>query len=186
MKPAGASPGEELEPVPAQTVERKVGEGGLSCADSSMGGMAALTTHAGSSTTATYAMVNTPDGNTPTTHSRGRRGGDVDRGRPWFMRFAFSVDGVGHTLSVTYTEMAFPVPTIPKSDLQYKDISSMITDYPHLFEIIMPVHTKELEHIFSCHPNCALVDSICKGFREGFWPFADTADLGQQPIGSVT
>ncbi len=102
------------------------------------------------------------------------------------MRFAFSVDEVGHTPSATYTKTAFPVPIVPKSDLQYKDISSMITNYPHLFKIIMPIHAKELEHILSCHPNCALVDSICKGFCEGFWPFADTTDLGQQPIGSVT
>ena len=101
------------------------------------------------------------------------------------MRFAFSAGKVGRSLSVTYTETAFPVPAVPWSDLQYKDISDTIAKYPHLFKVVTPVHVEELEHILSQHPNCTLVKSICDGFCNGFWLFADTEDPGRQPVGAV-
>src|SRR5258708_16174674 len=170
-------------------VERKEGRDVPSCAGSLIDVMGAPTTLAGSSTAAMCTMESTLSGNVPTTCSRGKKGGEEkcqdDGRRLWFMRFAFSTGKVGCSPSATYMETAFPVPAIPWSDLQYKDISDTVAKYPYLFKVITPVHAEELEHILSQHPNHAFVKSICDGFHNGFWPFVDTEDPGSQPVGAV-
>src|SRR5258707_11002366 len=149
-------------------VERKGERGMPSCVGNLTDVTDAPTAHAGSSRDATPGMVSTPSGSVPITRSRGKRGGEDkyqdDGRRPQFMRFAFSTGEVGHTPSTTYTETAFPVPAVPWSDFQYKDISDTIAKYPHLFEVVTPVCVEELECILSQHPNCTLVKSICDGF----------------------
>src|SRR5258707_7165674 len=163
-------------------VERKGERGMPSCVGNLTDVTDAPTAHAGSSTAATHAMVSTPSGSVPITRSRGKRGGEDkyqdDGRRPRFMRFAFSTGEVGRTPSATYTETAFPVPAIPWSDFQYTDISNTIAKYPRLFEVVTPVRVQELKVILSHQPNHALVKSICDGFHNGFWPFADTEDPG--------
>jgi len=171
MREEVASQEGEAEPVGDRMVERKGERGMPSCAGNLTDVTDAPTTHAGSSTAAIHAMVSTPSGSVPITCSRGKRGGEDkyqdDGRRPWFMRFAFSTGEVGRTPSVTYTETAFPVPAVPWSDFQYKDISDMIAKYPHLFEVVTPVCVEELECILSQHLNHALVKSICDGFHNG-------------------
>ncbi len=189
MKEEAVSQQGEVERAEDRMAERKEGRDVPSCVGSLIDATGAPTTLAGSSTTATCAMESTLSGNVPTTCSRGKKGGEEkqqdDGRRLQFMRFAFSTGEVGHSPSVTYMETAFPVPTVPWSDLQYKDISDTIAKYPYLFKVITPIHVDELEHILSQHPNCALVKSICDGFHNGFWPFVDTEDPGRQPVGAV-
>ena len=87
--------------------------------------------------------------------------------------------------SASYTKIASPIPSVPPSNYQYIAISQTIEEYPDLFKIITPIHVDHLEMKLSNHPNCALVDSICKGLCYGFWPFADTGDPACQPTGVV-
>src|SRR5258708_29264938 len=150
MKEEVVSQRGEVEQVEDRMVERKEGRDVPSCAGSLIDVMGAPTTLAGSSTAAMHAMESTLSGNVPTTHSRGKKGGEEKRQddgrRPRFMRFAFSTGEVGCSPSVTYMETAFPVPAIPWSDLQYKDISDTIAKYPYLFKVVTPIHVDKLEH----------------------------------------
>ena len=39
-----------------------------------------------------------------------------------------------------------------------------------------------LEHLLTLHPNRAFVHSVCRGFREGFWPWAVTDGVVRPPV----
>ena len=46
-----------------------------------------------------------------------------------------------------------------------------IMSHPHLFKIVTPVKVDRLEQLLTTHPNQPLIQSVCLGFWEGFWPF---------------
>lgn len=73
-----------------------------------------------------------------------------------------------------WTEQAKPLPSVPAQE--FFNISAMetISSNPDLFKIITPVNVEHFEQLLQTHPNCPFVDSVCKGLREGFWPWADT------------
>jgi hypothetical protein len=48
-----------------------------------------------------------------------------------------------------------------------------ITNNPSLFKIVSPIKVDIFELYLTSHPNQPFVKSICKGLREGFWPWAD-------------
>ncbi len=106
--------------------------------------------------------------------------------RPQYMHFIFGKSDFGCTPSVTYTESAAAVPSVPMSDYHYTNITNTIQSYPHLFPIITPINADRLEHLLCNHPNSELVHSICHGLRSGFWPYADTASPDSIPQGSVS
>ncbi|KAI9063515.1 DNA/RNA polymerase, partial [Trametes sanguinea] len=76
------------------------------------------------------------------------------------------------------SESMNPLPSPPVSELQNESYQSTILSHSHLFRIVTPVKVDALEALLSSHPNRALVDSVCRGFREGFWPFADPISSG--------
>jgi hypothetical protein len=41
----------------------------------------------------------------------------------------------------------------------------------------MPIQINILEQYLRSHPNQPLVQSVIAGFREGFWPWAETASF---------
>ncbi|KAI9064555.1 DNA/RNA polymerase [Trametes sanguinea] len=70
-----------------------------------------------------------------------------------------------------------PLPGPPHSELDNEAIRETLTTHGHLVRIVTPVKVDVLERLLVSHPNRPLVESVCRGFREGFWPFAlPTAD----------
>ena len=57
-------------------------------------------------------------------------------------------------------------------------LTKTLREHPDLFKIVTPVRVDIFETYLSSHPNQAFVKSVCKGFREGFWPWADTCKPG--------
>lgn len=79
---------------------------------------------------------------------------------------------VSETPSSTASETAPPIPSVPRCIREDSILNRTLQDYPHLFKIITPVNVDRLEQLLTSHPNRPLVESVCRGFREGFWPFA--------------
>jgi hypothetical protein len=50
-----------------------------------------------------------------------------------------------------------------------------VRNNPDLFQVVTPIRVDRLQQLLAGHPNRDLVDSVCHGFREGFWPWADTS-----------
>lgn len=44
----------------------------------------------------------------------------------------------------------------------------------HLFKIVCPINVGAFERLLEDHPNPLFVQSVVRGLREGFWPWADT------------
>ncbi|KAF8220721.1 hypothetical protein L208DRAFT_1059720, partial [Tricholoma matsutake] len=49
-----------------------------------------------------------------------------------------------------------------------------MNSHPHLFHITTPINVKHLHTMLITHPNHDLVESVCRGLREGFWPLTVT------------
>ncbi|KAI0374164.1 DNA/RNA polymerase [Pilatotrama ljubarskyi] len=70
------------------------------------------------------------------------------------------------------SESMAPLPRPPPSELENDTAWSTINSNPELFRIVSPVKVDVFERLLANHPNQPLVASVCRGFREGFWPFA--------------
>ena len=84
---------------------------------------------------------------------------------------------IAATPSVTSTMTRPPLPDVPDHDLIHYAVTMTIKENPHLFKIITPVDPDALQRCLDQHPNRALVNSVIRGFRVGFWPSADTSTL---------
>jgi len=75
------------------------------------------------------------------------------------------------------TEMVPPVPEPPQNE--HLDIVKwrLINSQSQLFHITTPVNVNLLHELLMTHPNWPLIDSICKGLKNGFWPWAVTHEL---------
>jgi hypothetical protein len=73
-----------------------------------------------------------------------------------------------------WSETAPPLPSPPASEFEDLEAVNTIKSYSHLFKIVTPIKVDVLQSKLRTHPNQPLVDSICHGLREGFWPFANT------------
>ena len=82
--------------------------------------------------------------------------------------------------SADWSETASPLPSIPKSELANSVVAKTINDNPHLFDIVTPIFVDRFEELLKPHPNQPFVFSVCRGLREGFWPWADT-HIGEYP-----
>lgn len=73
----------------------------------------------------------------------------------------------------TLSETLRPLPDPPLSARE--DLAALRTLALHsdLFRIVTPINVDRLEYYLRNHPNRPLVESVLRGFREGFWPFAD-------------
>jgi hypothetical protein len=82
--------------------------------------------------------------------------------------------------SALSTETAAPLPSPPKNELQNKVARKTIAKYPWLFKIVTPINVDRFEKYLKKqpkkHPNPRFVNSVLRGLREGFWPYADTSD----------
>lgn len=95
--------------------------------------------------------------------------------RPRFVRdYVWSdVESMDVTTALV-TEMAPPVPDPPQNELVSTEKWNTINSRPHLFRITTPINTNRLYEMLASHPNRPLVESMCKGLRVGFWPWAVT------------
>jgi hypothetical protein len=73
-----------------------------------------------------------------------------------------------------WTETAAPLPSPPQRELEDPIVTKTIQENPHLFKIVTPINVDRFEELLRDHPNPAFVASVCRGLREGFWPWADT------------
>ncbi|KAF8579934.1 hypothetical protein K439DRAFT_1648342 [Ramaria rubella] len=81
---------------------------------------------------------------------------------------------VGHIQSgrgVSF-ETAEPLPPVPATEHSSVLINQTLNLQPHLFYIVTPINIDKFEALLSSHPNQPLVNSVCRGLREGFWPYA--------------
>lgn len=102
--------------------------------------------------------------------------------RPRHLRgFLWGANELPVTPLASLTESMAPLPSPPLSEVHNDAAWTTIRSHPHLFSITTPVKVDEFECLLAGHPNRALVDSVCRGFREGFWPFADIPHLSDFP-----
>jgi len=97
--------------------------------------------------------------------------------------------GCGHSISATtfgdpksdftpttaeWSETATPLPSTPASEIVNPVVAQTIRDHPELFKIVTPIKVEIFESYLATHPNRPFVASVCRGLREGFWPWANT------------
>jgi hypothetical protein len=78
-----------------------------------------------------------------------------------------------------WTLTAEPLEGPPQSELDNEVVKKTICENPHMrepspFQSVTPIRVDIFESYFTTHPNRKFVDSVCKGLREGFWPWART------------
>lgn len=67
---------------------------------------------------------------------------------------------------------ASPLPRTPDTDLLPRDLVNTRHFLSHQLKIVTPIKVHTLKRFLEKHPNKDLVDSVCRGFIEGFWPLA--------------
>jgi hypothetical protein len=72
------------------------------------------------------------------------------------------------------SETAAPVPCPPYNEICNETAWTTINSSPHLFRITTPINVNRFRTLLASHPNQVLVDSVCRGLKEGFWPWANT------------
>jgi hypothetical protein len=82
----------------------------------------------------------------------------------------YSLSSADWTLSVS----SLRIPSIPINKLNNPITSKTILLNPTLFQIITPINVDCFESFLVTHPSQPFIKSVCKGLREGFWPWADT------------
>ena len=73
-----------------------------------------------------------------------------------------------------WTLTAKPLEGPPQSTLDDEVITKTLSKHPDLFKIVTPIWVDVFETYLSTHPNHPFVKLVCKGLREGFWPWAMT------------
>ena len=77
--------------------------------------------------------------------------------------------------SVDATEYLPPLTGIPSSEMTHTSITRLVKEKPSFFKIVTPIRADVLREYLRPHPNQLLVESVCSGFQNGFWPFANTS-----------
>ena len=101
------------------------------------------------------------------------------RNKPRYARdMIWEPDGMTHPSASTVTASMFedPIPDVPQNEHLNTPALTTIRRNPHLFQIITPINIDLFESYLSSHPNRPFVLSVCRGLREGFWPWAVTDD----------
>lgn len=68
-----------------------------------------------------------------------------------------------------------PCPPAP-DDPAFAATRATIKAHPDLFKIVTPIKVDRFVRLLSRHPNRALIASVERGFREGFWPMLELGD----------
>ena len=79
-------------------------------------------------------------------------------------------------VSAYSTLTAPPLPSPPKNELHNKVARKTIAQNPDLFKITTPIKVEAFEKNLKDHPNQPYVKSVVRGFKKGFWPWANTDD----------
>jgi hypothetical protein len=79
-----------------------------------------------------------------------------------------------------WTESARPFASVPVSEFTNQLAIDTINRHPDLFQISTPINVDKIEDLLTRHPNPPFVKSVVDGFRNGFWPWADT-NIGIYP-----
>ena len=80
-----------------------------------------------------------------------------------------------------WTMIATPLPSISLNKHDNPITNNTILCNPSLFEIITPINVNLFKSLLSTHPNQPFIALVCKGLREGYWPWADTS-LNSFPV----
>jgi hypothetical protein len=101
--------------------------------------------------------------------------------RPQYLRFnVYRDDDMKSRSCADWTEIASPLPSVPLSEFTNHYATETIDHHPNLFVVDTPIHVDKFERLLTHHPNPPFVRSVVNGFRNGFWPWADTK-VGQYP-----
>ena len=104
---------------------------------------------------------------------------DLASERPkFFHNFLWRKEEITVTPSASATETAPPLPGPPPSEFLNQSAIKTIQNNPSLFSIVTPINVSRFESLLFSHPNRPLVESVIRGLREGFWPYADTSIEG--------
>jgi hypothetical protein len=77
--------------------------------------------------------------------------------------------------SAKSTEIDVPLPRPPAQELRNPVTYNTICSNPDLFKILTPINVDAFAELLRTHPNQPLVESVCTGLREGFWPWSDVS-----------
>ena len=95
--------------------------------------------------------------------------------RPRYLRHnVYRDDELVSRSCAKWTEIARPLTTIPKSELNNTFANETINRQAHLFEVSTPINVDNLESLLEHHPNPLFVNSVLNGLQNGFWPWADS------------
>lgn len=89
--------------------------------------------------------------------------------------YVWGEDELSYISTVLSSETAPPVPSPPPNELNNQVALTTINTHPHLFRITTPINVERFYSLLATHPNRALVESVYRGLKEGFWPWAVTA-----------
>ncbi|KAJ3850664.1 hypothetical protein EV368DRAFT_7776, partial [Lentinula lateritia] len=67
-----------------------------------------------------------------------------------------------------------PIPSPPAKEFENWEAMRTIQANPDLFQIPKSINLDRFQALLSRHPNQPFVKSVIAGFRNGFWPAADT------------
>ena len=79
-----------------------------------------------------------------------------------------------------WTEIAPPLATVPVVEFSNINACRTIDNHRGLFSVDTPINIDEFSGLLTDHPNPRFVNSVLKGFKDGFWPWADT-HVGEYP-----
>lgn len=67
--------------------------------------------------------------------------------------------------------LAKPLPSPPSLNDDHP-VRATVESHPDLFKIVSPINLSSLRYHLYIHPNVDLVESVYRGFENGFWPWA--------------
>jgi hypothetical protein len=98
--------------------------------------------------------------------------------RPKYLRYnGWDMRGKLMPGVITWSLTAQPLPSAPSLPVEHP-VSKTISQKPDLFKIVTPINVPALRYFLRKHPNRVFCDSICEGFENGFWPWADVDPPG--------
>ena len=81
---------------------------------------------------------------------------------------------LGISYAALWTKSAVPIPDTLSEEYDNTEAIQTVLDNPDLFEIVTPINVPCFCELLVKHPNQPLVESVCNGLTNGFWPFANT------------
>src|SRR3984957_17237819 len=103
--------------------------------------------------------------------------------KPKFARDLVWADDEPSRMSVgESSEHEPPVPEPPDAEYVRAAMYGTVQSRPDLFRIITPINVDRFEFLLATHPNKPFVESVCRGLREGFWPWAVPSDESRPSI----